>query len=111
LHHVAFDLVDREWRTAGGGGSGSLTAPEILATEGVGLHRLGGSSRDPVRFTLAIASPEVISIELRSDRGVLTRRPGTEGFCLFGVTDSDPITHARAIDKNGQALPGEPLLL
>ena len=95
----------------GAGGSGTSTASEILAELGVGLHRLGGGSRDPVRLTEAIASPEVVSIELRSDQGVSRRAPGVDGFCLLGITHSDPITYARPLDANGQPLGSQRLLL
>ena len=50
-------------------------------------------------------------IELRSDRGVSSRPPGLDGFCLLGITGSDPITYASAPDTDGRPLPGEPLLL
>ena len=71
LHHVDLELIDGAWRGRGGGGGGTFSASEILAEMGVGLHRLGGSSSDPARLTQAIASPEVASIELRSEEGLL----------------------------------------
>ena len=111
LHHVDLEWVDGIWRGHGGGGAGTFNAAEILGDLGPGLHRLGGSSADPVRLTQAIASPEVAMIELRSDRGVSSRPPGADGFCLLGITHSDPITYASALDTDGRPLPGEPLLL
>ena len=83
LHHVDLEWVDGIWRGHGGGGAGTFNAAEILDDLGPGLHRLGGSSADPVRLTQAIASPEVAMIELRSDRGVSSRPPGLDGFCVF----------------------------
>jgi hypothetical protein len=103
--------VDGAWRSRGGGGAGTFSASKILVEVGVGLHRLGGGSRDPVPLTQAIASPEVSSIELRSDDGLSERQPGRDGFCLLGITHQDPITYAHALDATGAALPGEPLLL
>jgi hypothetical protein len=64
-----------------------------------------------MRLTRAIASPEVASIEMRSDRGISSRSPGVDGFCLLGITHSDPVTYAWAVDTAGRPLPGEPLLL
>ena len=111
LHHVDLEWVDGIWRGHGAGGAGTFNAAEILGDLGPGLHRLGGSSADPVRLTQAIASQEVAMIELRSDRGVSSRPPGLDGFCLLGITHSDPITYASALDTDGRPLPGEPLLL
>lgn len=111
LHHVDLELVDEIWHGRGGGGAGTFSAAEILGDLGCGLHRLGGSSADPVRLTRAIASTEVAMIELRSDHGVSSRPPGVDGFCLLGITHSDPITYASALDTDGRPLPGGPLLL
>ena len=111
LHHVDLEWVDGVWQGHGGGGAGAFSAAEILGDLGPGLYRLGGSSADPVRLTRAIASPEVAMIELRSARGVSSRAPGVDGFCLLGITHSDPITYASALDTDGRPLPGEPLLL
>ena len=111
LRHVDLRLVDGVWQGRGGGGAGTHSAAEILADLGPGLHRLGGSSADPVRLTRAIAGPEVALIELRTDRGVSSRPPGVDGFCLLGITHSDPITYASALGTDGRPLPGEPLLL
>jgi hypothetical protein len=111
LHNAHFELANGVWRTRGGGGGGTFTASEILAEKGVGLHRLGGSSCDPMRLTLAIASPEVSSVELRNDHGISSRAPGVDGFCLLGITHSDPITYARPLDADGRPLASEPLLL
>jgi hypothetical protein len=111
LHHVDLKLVDGIWHGCGRGGAGTFSAAEILGDLGCGLHRVGGSSADPVRLTRAIASTEVAMIELRSDHGVLSRPPGVDGFCLLGITHSDPITYASALDTDGRPLPGAPLLL
>jgi hypothetical protein len=69
------------------------------------------ASWDPVRVTTAFASPEVVSIELRSDQRVSKRAPGVDGFCLLGITHSDPITYARPLDANGEPLGSDSLLL
>jgi len=111
LHHEGLELVDGEWRSRGGGGGNSSTAGEILARKGIGLHRMGGGSRDPVRLIQAITSPEVVTIELRSDQGVSLRAPGVDGFCMFGITHSDPITYACPLDVQGQPIGSDRLLL
>jgi hypothetical protein len=111
LHHVALQWADGLWHGRGGGGAGTLGVAEILGDVGPGLHRLGGSSSDPVRLTRAIGSPEVAMTELRSDRAVSARRPGVDGLCLLGITHSDPITYAAPLDADGVPMPGEPLLL
>lgn len=108
LRLVHCDLVDDVWRS---GGWGTFTAAEILAETGGGLHRLGGGGHDPVRVTVAIVSSEVSSIQLRSDQRMVERRPGEDGFCLFGITRHDPITYAHPLDATGAVLPGDPLLL
>lgn len=110
-HLVMCECVGGRWRCCGGGGHGTLTAAEYLAEMGVGLHRVGGSSGGPVRLTLALASPEVSSIELRSDDDVSSRSPGVDGFCLLGITHSDPITYARPLAADGRPLGHERLLL
>lgn len=111
LHLVHCDLLDDAWSSRGGEGWSTFTAAEILSETGSGLHRLGGAAHDPVRVTLAIASLEVSSIQLRSDYGTGERQPGEDGFCLLGITHHDPITYARALDANSEALPGEALPL
>ena len=104
------ERVDGVWGVSGGGGWGTFAAAEYIAKDGVGLHRHGGSSGGPVRFTVALASPEVSSIELRSDHAASSRSPGVDGFCLIGVAVSDPVTYARPLDADGQPLGGELLL-
>jgi hypothetical protein len=111
LHHEGLELIDGAWRWRGGGGGGTSAAGEILARKGVGLHRLGSGLKDPVRLIQAIASPEVVTIELRSDLGVSLHAPGVDGFCLFGITHSDPITYACPLDLQGQPVGSERLLL
>jgi hypothetical protein len=112
LHVVHCELVEDAWRSRGNAGATTRSAAELVAEAGSGLHRLGGSSGgDPVRLTHAIASPEVSTIELRSAAGLSRRRPGTDGFCLLGITHQDPITYAHALDSTGRLLPSEPLLL
>jgi hypothetical protein len=111
LHTVSCELIDGAWQERGGGGGGARPAGEILARTGPGLHRHGSHGSDPLRLTRAIASPDVASIQLRSDVGVSERQPGIDGFCLIGITHQDPITYAHALDAAGLPLPGEPLLL
>jgi hypothetical protein len=111
LHLVAGQLIDGKWRLNGGGGWGTFPAAEYIASDGVGLHRVGGSHDGAARFTIAVASTEVSLIELRSDYGVSVRAPGAEGFCLLRITVSDPVTHARALNANGQLLGSDSLLL
>jgi hypothetical protein len=111
LHLVHGRQVDGVWRSSGGGGSGAFSAAEYIAEHGVGLHRFGGGSSDGTRFTYAVASPEVSSIELRSDEGVSVRAPGAEGFCLLGTTEDSPLTHARPLDAAGEPLHTQILLL
>jgi hypothetical protein len=110
LHHERFELDNDCWHPAGGGGHSCETAKALLDRTGPGLHRLGGGYRDPVRVTMAIASRDVATIELRSERGSTTRPPGADGFCILGITFSDPITYAHPLDASGQSL-GEPLIL
>jgi hypothetical protein len=112
LHFVQCGLVNGVWRSRGSGGTTTQSASELLAERGPGLHRLGGGSAgDPVPLTDAIASPEVSTIELRSEARKFGRRPGIDGFCLFGITHQDPVTYAHALDATGDLLPGDPLLL
>ena len=110
LHLVEGGRVDGVWRVCGRCGWATFAAAEYIARDGVGLRRHGSGSGGTVRFTLALASPEVASIELRSDRGTSSRSPGDDGFCLFGVVNGDPITHARPFDVHGRRL-GDELLL
>jgi hypothetical protein len=113
LHHVDAERTPgAQWRTPGGGGFTSTRSPQrLLAGRAPGLHRLGGGTRDPVRLTIGIATPDVVAIRLRDDRGVRERPPGREGFFLLGITFQDPITHASALDRSDTELEGEPLLL
>ncbi len=90
---------------------GAPSTADGLEADGAGLHRLGGGSRDPLRLTVALASPDIATIELRHDRARSTRPPGVGGFYLFGITHGDPITYARPLDSDGQPGAGEPLLL
>jgi hypothetical protein len=110
LHLVEGELLDGVWGVTGGGGWGIFAAADYIAKDGGGLHRHGGGSYGPVRLTVALVSPEVSSIELRSDHGASSRSPGVDGFCLFGITHSDPITYARPLGADGQPLEGELLL-
>jgi hypothetical protein len=117
-HHCALHHVDAErspgapWTTTGGGGFSSTHRPQrLLRGRPPGLHRLGGGTRDPVRLTIGIVTPEVAAIRLRDDHGTRERLPGRDGFFLLGITFQDPITYAAAVDRSGNELPGEPLLL
>jgi hypothetical protein len=80
-------------------------------SEGRGLHRLGGGGRDPLRLTIAIASPDVSTIQLRSQQSITDRAPGVDGFSLLGITHTDPITYAHPLDARGSQIGSEPLLL
>jgi hypothetical protein len=112
LQQIDLQWVERAWHARGGGAAGTLSAAEILVDLDPGLHRLGGSSCDPVRLTHAMATPEVATIERRSTDGAVSRRtPGVDGFCLLGTTHSDAITYVSAVDPDGLSLPSEPLLL
>lgn len=93
------------------GGASSATAEELAAEKGSGLHRLGETSLDPVRLVQAFASPDVSTIELRSDRAITSRRPGLDGFCLLGTTLGDHITYAHAIAHDGQPTASKPFAL
>jgi hypothetical protein len=57
------------------------------------------------------ATADVQTIELRSGATVTSRPPGRDGFCLLGITHSDPITYAQALDADDNPFPGEPILL
>ena len=110
--HDAMLRHDRDgWRPMGGGGGAAGTAEELAAEKGPGLHRLSTTSQDPVRLMQAFASPGVCAIELRSVHGRASRSPGLDGFSLIGITHNDPITYAQALDRDGQPIAGEPLLL
>jgi hypothetical protein len=111
IHHNAKCLQDGNWRSTGSGGMGSHEPERILAGLSSGLHRLGGGSQDPMRVTIGIASPDVAAIRLRDKNTARERRPGADGFFLLGITDQDPITHASALNSEGEEIPGEPLLL
>lgn len=111
LHLVEARQVDGEWRNDGGGGWGAFTAAEYIAMDGVGLHRLGGSSGGTARLTIAVASREVSSIELRAHQGVTSRPPGADGFCLLGITAGDPVTRARPFARDGEPVGSATLLL
>ena len=95
----------------GHGGSGTCTAAEHTAKEGMGLHRLGGSRDHATRLTIAVASPEVSVIELRSEGRISSRSPGADGFCLLAALDSDPITYARPLDAHGEPVGTHSVLL
>jgi hypothetical protein len=111
LEDVHFDWTRDGWHSNSGGGSSTATAPELLEDRGPGLHRLGGGGRDPLRLTIAIASPDVHTIQLRSQQGIADRAAGADGFCLFGITHTDAITYAHPLDAHGSQIGSEALLL
>jgi hypothetical protein len=111
LHETLLHHDGLSWRSMAAGGSSTVTAAELAAENGLGLHRLGETTVAPVRLVLAFASPEVFSIELRSARASASRRAGRGGFCLMGITDGDPVTYAHALDRDGGPLIGDPLRL
>ena len=60
----------------------------------------------------AIATPEVATIRLSDDSGnVRERVPGRHGLTLVGVSSTQPLTRAYAIDQAGCQLTTEPLTL
>jgi len=112
--HVAHAkrFPDGAWRWTGADGGGSSDEPDrMLAGRVPGLYKLSCSSSDPLRLTIAMATPEVSAIVLRSQLGAQSRVPGADGFVLLGITHQDPITYAHPIARDGHELPGEPLLL
>ncbi|MGH3261956.1 MAG: hypothetical protein ACRDNS_08180 [Trebonia sp.] len=111
LHDTMLRRDGHDWRPMGAGATGTGTAEEVAAEKGPGLHWVSTTSQDPVRLVTAVATPEVFAIELRSARASTSRRPGRDGFCLLGITHSDPITYANALDHDGRPIAGEPLLL
>jgi len=64
-----------------------------------------------MRVTTGIASHDVAAIRLRNEHHARERPLGADGFFLLGITYQDPITYAYALNREGQQLPGEPLLL
>jgi hypothetical protein len=111
LECVKFDWTGDGWDSNSGGGRSTATAAELLEDRGPGLHRLGRGGRDPLRLTTAIASPEVSTIQLRSQQGIADRAPGIDGFSLLGITYADPITYAHPLDARGSQVGSEPVLL
>jgi hypothetical protein len=112
LHHVDADrLADGSWQASGRSGSGSYKPAAVLAGKPSGLHRLGGSRRDPIRMTIGIATPDVRTIRLRNKSDARERPPGIEGFFLLGITHQDPITYAYAVTANGHEIADQALLL
>lgn len=111
LERVDFEWTGDEWHSARGGGISGATAPELVHDRGPGLHRLGGGGRDPLRLTIAIASPDVSTVQLRSQQGIADRAPAVDGFSLLGITHTDPITYAHPLDARGSPVGSEPLLL
>lgn len=111
IHDNAKRFPDGKWRSTGGGAMGSYEPQRILADLPPGLHKLGAGSQDPMRVTVAIASPDVDEIRLRDANSTHERPPGVDGFCLLGITHQDPITYAYALNSEGEKLPSEPLLL
>lgn len=112
IHHNAKRLHGEEWRSTGSGGMGSHEPEQILADLPSGLHKLGAGSQDPMRVTTGIASRDVAAIRLRDEHADARECPlGADGFFLVGITHQDPITYAYAINRGGEELPGEPLLL
>jgi hypothetical protein len=111
LECVNFDRTDDGWQSIRGGGHSAATASELVDQRGPGLHRLASDGREPLRLTIAIASPDVSTIQLRSPKSIADRPPGVDGFSLLGITHTDPITYAHPLDARGSQIGGEPLLL
>lgn len=103
---------DHGWRSSGGAGFGTFEPQKILDGLPPGLHKLGGAAQDPVRLTVGIATPDVVTIQIRNDcHDTHDRQPGAGGFFVLGITHQDPITRAHAIGRIGDELPSEPILL
>lgn len=112
LHQVDADrLADGSWVVQGGGGACVEERNELLAGRSTGIYRLGGSSRDLLRVTRGIATPDVSTIRLRNERGVQERTPGAKGFFLLGTTHQDPITYAYAVIADGREITDQAILL
>jgi hypothetical protein len=73
LECVNFDRTGDGWQSTRGGGHSTAPAPELLDQRGPGLHRLASNGRDPLRLTIAIASQDVTTIQLRSQQGIADR--------------------------------------
>ena len=82
-----------------------------LVTLGPGLHEVCRSSKGPVRHIWAHASPEVEFVRLIAGNQQRNRKPGQDGYVLFGTIHGEPITYAHAVDAAGGDLPSEPILL
>jgi hypothetical protein len=111
LHHNANRVRGGEWRSTGGGGMGSDEPRKLSASLSPGLNRLGGGSQDPMRVTIGIASSDVAAICLRAHNEVHERPLGVDRFFLLGITFADPITYAYAVNREGEEVGGDPLLL
>ena len=109
LHQVGLDYAEGHWRMTSSGGA-DTDGVELLHKLGDGIHRIGGASWNGVRTIEAWTSPTIAVIELHDDHRTWSRSPGIDGFCLFGVTVDDPITHAHPLGDDGQPR-GRPLLL
>jgi hypothetical protein len=99
------------WRSTGGASYGTFEPQKILEGLPTGLHKLGGAAQDPIRLTIGIATPDVVTIRLRSDRHTCDRHPGADGFFVLGIANDDPVTYAHSVSSSGVELSSEPVLL
>jgi hypothetical protein len=111
LYDVYLERAGDAWQGFSGGMLSTENLTEAVAALGPGLHEISRTSRGPVRLIWALASPEVARVTLMDDGQTRERKPGRDGFVLFGTTQGDPITHVHAVDPAGRRLPTEPILL
>jgi hypothetical protein len=111
VHHYAKRVGSGAWSSTGGGGMGIETPGELTGSLSPGLNRLGGGSQDPMRVTIGMASSDVAAIRLRAHNEAHERPLGADRFFLLGITFTDPITYAHAVNPEGEEVGGEPLLL
>ena len=111
VHHNAKRVGSGAWSATGGGGTGIETPRNLRGSLSPGLNRLGGDSQDPMRLTIGMASSDVAAIRLNAHNEAHERPLGADRFFLLGITFTDPITYAHAVDREGKEVGGEPLLL
>jgi hypothetical protein len=112
LHSALYCRVETTWRRMASAWAQTKSAGDVGTEKGPGLHKLRTTSVDQcARLVVGFASSGVVAIELNTDAGSVHRRPGLNGFCLFGIAHGEPTTHAYGIDRRGGRIPSEPLIL